>query len=81
MHLAAGEMVRLTAHETLSGDTVGRRPAEMKLKPWQDKMWCIPTVTAEYAARMEDVLDLCAPAPDPRRPVVCFDETPKQLLD
>jgi transposase len=80
MDLLAGEMVRLTSHETLSGDTVGRRLAEMKLKPWQEKMWCIPAVNAEYVARMEDVLDLYAEAPDPRRPVVCFDETPRQLI-
>lgn len=80
LDLLAGEMVRLTAHETLSGDTVGRRLAEMKLKPWQEKMWCIPHVNAEYVARMEDVLDLYAEAPDPRRPVVGFDETPRQLI-
>jgi hypothetical protein len=43
-------------------------------------MWCIPTVNAEYVARMEDVLDLYAEAPDPRRPVVCFDETPRSLI-
>ena len=29
---------------------------------------------------MEDVLDLYAEPYDPERPVVCFDETPKQLL-
>ena len=29
---------------------------------------------------MEDVLDLYSEAPDPRRPVVCFDETPVQLI-
>jgi hypothetical protein len=29
---------------------------------------------------MEDVLDLYAEAPDPKRPVVCFDESPIQLL-
>ena len=52
----------------------------MKLKPWQEKMWCIPHVNAEYVARMEDVLDLYAEAPDPRRPVVGFDETPRQLI-
>jgi transposase len=80
MDLLAGEVVRLTAHKTLSGDTVGRRLAEMKLKPWQEKMWCIPHVNAEYVARMEDVLDLYAEAPDPRRPVVGFDETPRQLI-
>jgi transposase len=80
LDLLAGEMVRLTAHTTLSGDTVGRRLAEMKLKPWQEKMWCIPTVNAEYVARMEDVLTLYAAAPDPQRPVICFDETPRQLI-
>jgi transposase len=80
MDLLAGEMVRLTSHETLSGDTVRRRLAEVTLKPWQEKMWCIPTVNAEYVARMEDVLDLYAAAPNPRRPVVCFDETPRQLI-
>jgi len=80
MDLLAGEVVRLTAHETLSGDTVGRRLAEMKLKPWREKMWCIPDVNAEYVARMEDVLDLYAEPPDPRRPVVGFDETPRQLI-
>ena len=80
LELLAGEMVRLTAHETLSGDTVGRRLAEMELKPWREKMWCIPAVNAEYVARMEDVLDLYAEAPDPLRPVVCFDETPRQLI-
>ena len=73
-------MVRLTSHEALSGDTVGRRLAEMALKPWQEKMWCIPTVNAEYVARMEDVLDLYAEPPNPRRPVVGFDETPRQLI-
>lgn len=80
LELLAGEMVRLTVHETLSGDTVGRRLAEMELKPWREKMWCIPAVNAEYVARMEDVLDLYAEAPDPLRPVVCFDETPRQLI-
>jgi transposase len=80
LDLLAGELVRLTTHETLSSATVGRRLAEMKLKPWREKMWCIPAVNAEYVARMEDVLDLYAEPPDPRRPVVCFDETPRQLI-
>jgi transposase len=78
--LLADAMVQLTAHKTLSGDTVGRRLAELALKPWQKKMWCVATLTAEYVARMEDVLTLYAEAPDPRRPVVCFDETSRQLV-
>jgi DDE superfamily endonuclease len=43
-------------------------------------MWCIPQVDADYVARMEDVLDLYAEEPDPTRPVVCFDESPTQLI-
>jgi transposase len=80
LDLLATEMVRLTEHDSLSGDTVGRRLAENDLKPWRKDMWCIPQVDAEYVARMEDVLDLYAEAPDPKRPVVCFDESPTQLI-
>lgn len=54
--------------------------AENDLKPWRRDMWCIPQVDADYVARMEDVLDLYAEAPDPKRPVVCFDESPIQLI-
>lgn len=80
LQLLAGELVRLTAHESLSRETVRRRLAENDLKPWRKDMWCIPQVDAEYVARMEDVLDLYAEAPDPDRPVVCFDESPIQLI-
>ena len=41
---------------------------------------CIPKVDGEYVARMEDVLDLYAEAPDPKWPMVCFDESPVQLI-
>ncbi|HEU4888021.1 MAG TPA: IS630 family transposase [Thermoanaerobaculia bacterium] len=78
--LLADTMVKLTDHESLSGETVRRRLAENRLKPWRRDMWCIPRVDGEYVARMEDVLDLYAEAPDPERPVVCFDETPVQLI-
>jgi transposase len=80
LSLLADEMVRLTPHRSLSAATVGRRLAEKELKPWQEKMWCIPKVDAEFVARMEDVLDLYAEAPDELHPVVCFDETPRQLI-
>jgi hypothetical protein len=54
--------------------------AEDDLKPWRRDMWCIPHVDGEYVARMEDVLDLYAEEADPKRPVVCFDESPTQLI-
>ena len=37
-------------------------------------------MSAEFVACMEDVLDLYAEPYDPKRPVVCFDETSKQLV-
>src|SRR5207253_4387164 len=80
LELLADAMVKLTEHESLSGETVRRRLAENGLKPWRRDMWCIPRVDGEYVARMEDVLDLYAEAPDPKRPVVCFDESPTQLI-
>jgi hypothetical protein len=40
----------------------------------------MPKVGSEFVWRMEDVLDLYAEALDPRRPQVCFDERPVQLL-
>lgn len=80
LELLAGEMVRLTEHEGLSRETVRRRLAENEIKPWRQKMWCVPQVNGAYVARMEDVLDLYAEAPDPKQPVVCFDESPTQLI-
>ena len=80
LELLADAMVKLTGHESLSGETVRRRLAENGLKPWRRDMWCIPKIDGEYVARMEDVLDLYAEAPDPKRPVVCFDESPVQLI-
>lgn len=80
LQLLADRVVQLTDHESLSGETVRRRLKENKLKPWRQTMWCIPKVDAEYVARMEDILDLYEEPPDPKRPVVNFDETPIQLI-
>ena len=80
LELLADELVRLTVHASVSRETVRRRLAENDLKPWRKDMWCIPQVDGEYVARMEDVLDLYAEAPDPKRPVVCFDESSTQLI-
>jgi len=80
LSLLAGVMIALTDHEELSRETVRRRLGESKLKPWRHKMWCVPEINGEYVARMEHVLDLYAEAPDPLRPLVCFDESPTQLI-
>ncbi len=45
------------------------------------KQWCIPEPpSAEFVWRMEDVLDLYEEPYDPKRPVVCFDEMPYQMV-
>ena len=80
LELLAGAMVKLTDHKELSRETVRRRLAENQLKPWRKDMWCIAQVDGAYVARMEDVLDLYAETPDPQHPVVCFDESPTQLI-
>lgn len=46
------------------------------------KAWIVPpTANAEFVYRMEDILDLYTQPYDPRRPVVCMDETNKQLVE
>lgn len=80
LQLLADHVVQLVEPDTISKETVRRRLAENELKPWRRKMWCIPAVDAEFVTRMEDVLDLYAERANPKRPVVCFDETPIQLI-
>jgi len=51
------------------------------MKPWRQKMWCIPPdQDAAFVAQMEQVLQVYARRHDPRRPVVCMDEQPRQLI-
>src|SRR5262249_53696032 len=54
-------------------------PQKNALKPWQKRSWCIPKVSGEFVARMEDVLELYAEPPDEAHPVVCMDELSKEL--
>jgi len=44
-------------------------------------MWVIPPqANGEFVARMEHVLDVYKRPYDPQRPVVCMDESPRQLI-
>ena len=43
-------------------------------------MWCIGQITGEYLAKMEDVLSLYHLPYNERRPVICLDELPFQML-
>lgn len=45
-------------------------------------MWCIPPKqNAEFVAHMEDILEVYSRPLDEKRPVICMDEKPFQLLD
>lgn len=80
LQLLADHLVVLTDHDDVSAETIRRRLNDNELKPWQKRMWCIPEFDADYVANMEDVLDLYNEPADPKRPLVCFDETPEQLI-
>ncbi len=44
------------------------------------KEWCIPAENAQFVAKMEDVLEVYQRPYSPLNPVVCIDETNKQLI-
>jgi transposase len=51
------------------------------LKPHLKEQWCLPGgPSAEFVARMEDVLDVYHRPLDEDRPVICIDEQPRQLV-
>ncbi len=51
------------------------------MKPHLRQQWVIPPEqSAEFVARMEDILDQYQRPYDPRRPLVCIDELPVQLV-
>src|SRR5262249_15975535 len=54
------------------------------LQPHVSKQWCIPrkplaNSSGEFVWRMEDLLEISTRPYDRRRPLVCLDETSKQL--
>ena len=80
LRLLAGRMVELGVVGVLVPQNGAPAPENNALKPWQQQQWCIPRVSADCVARMEDVLDLYAEPFDPQRLVLCFDETSTHLL-
>lgn len=43
-------------------------------------MWVMPQASAEFVCQMEQVLDVYQRPYDEQHPVVCLDESPKQLI-
>jgi hypothetical protein len=61
-------------------NTVGRA-LKNDLKPRLTDYWVIPPkANAAFVAAMEDVLEVYTRPHNPARPLVCLDETSKQLV-
>ena len=79
LQLLAGKVVELEFAESISLETVRQILKKMNSSPGRRKSGVSPKVSGEFVARMEDVLDLYHQEYNPERPVVCFDETSRQL--
>jgi hypothetical protein len=52
-----------------------------EIKPWLKEQWCIPPhEDSAFVCNMEDILEVYTQPYDPKRPLICIDEMPKQLL-
>lgn len=66
---------------SIGRDTIRIILQEHDLKPWQQKSWCVPDLDDEFIARMEEVLSVYEEKQSTKRPLICLDEKPIQLLD
>jgi transposase len=81
LRLLASEMIHLEYIEAVSHTTIQYVMQENELKPWLREEWCIPPKqNAEFVYHMEDVLEVYQRPEDARFPLICFDETPVQLI-
>ncbi|MBC8446099.1 MAG: IS630 family transposase, partial [Chloroflexi bacterium] len=81
LRLLADKVVALEYIDSVSHETVRQVLKDNQLKPWLKKEWCIPPkANAQFVYHMEDVLDVYKRPADPIRPLVCFDESPAQLV-
>jgi len=64
-----------------SYETVRQVLQANELKPWLKKEWCIPPKqSGEFVCHMEDILEVYHRPLDSKRPLVCMDELPYQLI-
>ena len=80
LKLLANKLVALEIVDSVSPATLCRILKKNEMKPWQKREWCIPPkANAEFVCKMENILDVYKRPYDSKRPVVCMDETNKQL--
>ena len=50
------------------------------MKPWHVRSWVIPEVGPDFVCAMEEVPDVYERPYDGKHPVICPDESPRQLI-
>ena len=80
LDLIVDESVKRGIVNSISKSKVQVILQEHDLKPWREKMWCVPALDDEYIYRMEDILKIYERPYNPNRPVVCIDEKPIALI-
>jgi transposase len=80
LRLLENKVVELNIVDRASDSTIGR-VLKNTLKPHRREQWVIPPkANSAFVAAMEDVLAVYTRPRDPDRPLVCLDETSKQLI-
>ncbi|HET6841968.1 MAG TPA: IS630 family transposase [Candidatus Angelobacter sp.] len=81
LRLLENKVVELGIVDRASDSTIGRALKKNTLKPHRRQQWVIPPkANSAFVAAMEDVLAVYTRPRDPDRPLVCLDETSKQLV-
>ncbi|WP_085987197.1 IS630 family transposase [Mesorhizobium metallidurans] len=81
LRLLENKVVELGIVERASDSTIGRTLKKNTLKPHRRQCWVIPPkANSAFVAAMEDVLAVYTRPRDADRPLVCLDETSKQLI-
>ena len=76
------QMVELNYIDYISHVSVGEILKKNELKPWEVKGRIIPPgQSSEFVANVEHVLDVYKQPYDEDYPVVCMDESPRQLIE
>ena len=81
LRLLADKAVELGYVDSISHESVRTVLKKNEIKPWRKEGWVIPPEqNGSFVANMEKVLEVYKRPLDPKNPVVCMDESPKQLI-
>ncbi|MGC2489015.1 MAG: IS630 family transposase [Candidatus Sulfotelmatobacter sp.] len=81
LRLLENKVVELGIVDRASDSTIGRTLKKNTLQPHRRQCWVIPPkANSAFVAAMEDVLTVYTRPRDPDYPLVCLDETSKQLI-